>query len=536
MILLIDNYDSFSYNLYQLAASMVPDVKVVRNDRITIDEIREMSPEAIILSPGPGRPENAGISLDAISAFKGKIPILGVCLGHQSICQAYGARISYAKHLMHGKTSVVKLDTESPLFAGIPAGIKAGRYHSLSVVPETLPDALKVTAVADDGEIMAVEDRKNFIFGLQFHPESILTPEGETILMNFIKTAKGAKPVKGEEKMIKEAIVALSRKQDLTYEQARGVMNEIMDDEASQIQMSAYLTALSMKGETIEEITGSAAGMRDHCTRVMNDMEVLEIVGTGGDRSNSFNISTTSAIVIAAGGVPVAKHGNRAASSKSGAADVLEALGVRIQSTPESAKRLLNEIGICFLFAQNYHLAMKYVAPVRKELGIRTVFNILGPLTNPAGATMQVMGVYEEELVRPLAEVLQKLGVKRAMVVYGQDGLDEISMSAPTSVCEETRSGEFKSYTIAPEDFGLVRCKKEDLVGGTPEENAEITRKVLNGEKGPKRDAVLLNAGAGLYIGGRADTLAEGIKMAAELIDSGKASEKLNEFIRKSQL
>jgi len=300
--------------------------------------------------------------------------------------------------------------------------------------------------------------------------------------------------------------------------------------------MSAYLTALSMKGETIEEITGSAAGMRDHCTRVMNDMEVLEIVGTGGDRSNSFNISTTSAIVIAAGGVPVAKHGNRAASSKSGAADVLEALGVRIQSTPESAKRLLNEIGICFLFAQNYHLAMKYVAPVRKELGIRTVFNILGPLTNPAGATMQVMGVYEEELVRPLAEVLQKLGVKRAMVVYGQDGLDEISMSAPTSVCEETRSGEFKSYTIAPEDFGLVRCKKEDLVGGTPEENAEITRKVLNGEKGPKRDAVLLNAGAGLYIGGRADTLAEGIKMAAELIDSGKASEKLNEFIRKSQL
>ena len=535
MILLIDNYDSFSWNLWQMASSMAPDVQLFRNDRITTDEIREMSPEAILISPGPGRPENAGILQETVRAFRGKIPILGICLGHQGICQVYGARISYAAHLMHGKTSEVKLDTSSPLFAGMPEKIRAGRYHSLSVVPESLPKSLKVTAVADDGEVMAVEDRENLVFGLQFHPESILTPEGGTIFMNFLKTVKKAQTRRGEEKMIKEAIVSLSRKQDLSFETAKGVMDEIMNDEASQIQMSAYLTALSMKGETIDEITGSAAGMRAHCTRVMNEMEVLEIVGTGGDRSNSFNISTTSAIVIAAGGVPVAKHGNRAASSKSGAADVLEALGVKIQSTPESAKKLLEEIGICFLFAQNYHLAMKYVAPVRRELGIRTVFNILGPLTNPAGATMQVMGVYEEELVRPLAEVLQKLGVKRAMVVYGQDGLDEISMSAPTTVCEETLEGEFKSYVISPEDFGLIRCRKEDLVGGTPEENAAITRSVLSGDKGPKRDAVLMNAGAGLYIGGRADTLSDGIRMAAALIDSGRASAKLEEFIRKSQ-
>ena len=433
--------------------------------------------------------------------------------------------------MMHGKASAVKVDTESPLFRGLSGEIRAGRYHSLSLKKETLPENLKITAAADDGEVMAVEDRTNLLFGVQFHPESILTPDGETILMNFLKIAKDARQRKGERKMIKEAIVSLSKKQDLSYDTAKAVMNEIMNDESSQIQMSAYLTALSMKGETIEEITGSAAGMREHCLRVMNDQDVLEIVGTGGDRSNSFNISTTAAIIIASGGVPVAKHGNRAASSKSGAADVLEALGVKIQSTPESAARLLNKIGICFLFAQNYHLAMKYVAPVRKELGIRTVFNILGPLTNPAGANMQVMGVYEEALVEPLARVLQKLGVKRAMVVYGEDVLDEISLSAPTRICEETLSGEFKSYEIAPEDYGFTRCRKEDLVGGTPAENAEITRRILSGEKGPKRDAVLMNAGAGLYIGGKADTLADGIAMAAELIDSGKAMKKLEEFI-----
>jgi len=334
--------------------------------------------------------------------------------------------------------------------------------------------------------------------------------------------------------MIKEAIIKLSEKQDLTYEEARQVMDEIMGNEATQIQMSAYLTALSMKGETIDEITASAAGMRAHCKKLLNDRDLLEIVGTGGDRSHSFNISTTSAIVIAAGGVPVAKHGNRAASSQSGAADVLEALGVNIRLEPEKASELIDRIGICFLFAQNYHLAMKYVAPVRRELGIRTVFNILGPLTNPAGASMQVMGVYDSELVKPLAQVLQNLGVRRAMVVYGQDGLDEISLSDPTTVCEEQADGTFSSYVLTPEEFGFRRCRREDLVGGTPEENAEITRRILNGEKGPKREAVLLNAGAGLYIGGKAAALKDGVALAAELIDNGSAKRKLEEFIKES--
>ena len=334
--------------------------------------------------------------------------------------------------------------------------------------------------------------------------------------------------------MIKEAIIKLSKKQDLAYAEAEAVMDEIMSGQATPVQMSAYLTALALKGETIDEITASAAGMRAHCIKLLHNLDVLEIVGTGGDGSNSFNISTTSSLVIAAGGVPVAKHGNRAASSKSGAADVLEALGVKITLTPERSAEILKKINICFLFAQNYHIAMKYVAPIRKELGIRTVFNILGPLSNPAGANMELMGVYDQSLVEPLAQVMANLGVNRGMVVYGQDSLDEISMCAPTSVCE-IRDGKFTSYEITPEQFGYERCEKGALTGGTPAENAEITKAILKGEeKGPKRQAVFLNAGAALYIAGKAASIEEGVKLAESLIDSGAALKKLEEFVEET--
>ena len=334
--------------------------------------------------------------------------------------------------------------------------------------------------------------------------------------------------------MIKEAIIKLSKKQDLAYAEAEAVMDEIMSGQATPVQMSSYLTALSLKGETIDEITASAAGMRAHCIKLLHNLDVLEIVGTGGDGSNSFNISTTSSLVIAAGGVPVAKHGNRAASSKSGAADVLEALGVKITLTPERSAEILKKINICFLFAQNYHIAMKYVAPIRKELGIRTVFNILGPLSNPAGANMELMGVYDQSLVEPLAQVMANLGVDRGMVVYGQDSLDEISMCAPTSVCE-IRDGKFTSYEITPEQFGYERCEKGALTGGTPAENAEITKAILKGEeKGPKRQAVCLNAGAALYIAGKAASIEEGVKLAEYLIDSGAALKKLEEFVEET--
>ena len=330
--------------------------------------------------------------------------------------------------------------------------------------------------------------------------------------------------------VIKEAIVKAANREGLDYEMAEAVMNEIMSGKASEIQMAAYLTAMAVKGETIDEITASAAGMRKHCIRLLHDQDVLEIVGTGGDHANSFNISTTSAIVISASGIPVAKHGNRAASSQSGAADVLEALGVDITISPEHSLELLNEIGLCFLFAQNYHIAMKYVAPVRRELGIRTIFNILGPLVNPAGAKMELLGVYDEDLIEPMAKVLANLGVRNALVVYGQDGLDEISLSSPTSVCE-LRNGFIRSFVITPEEFGFTRCDKNELVGGTPKENATITRAVLTGEPGPKRDAVLLNSAAAMYIARPELTIPQAIDIARETIDNGKAAEQLERFI-----
>ncbi len=336
--------------------------------------------------------------------------------------------------------------------------------------------------------------------------------------------------------MIKEAIEKIVNKQDLTYDEAYTVMNEIMSGETTPTQNAAFLSALSTKSaraETTDEIAGCAAAMRDHAMRVDSGMELFEIVGTGGDNAQSFNISTTSALVAAAGGMKVAKHGNRAASSKCGTADCLEALGVNIQQSPEKCIELLNEVGMCFFFAQKYHASMKYVGAIRKELGFRTVFNILGPLTNPGSPAMQLLGVYDEYLVQPLAQVLINLGVKRGMVVYGQDKLDEISMSSPTTVCE-FKDGWMKNYVISPEDFGLTRCAKAELVGGTPEENAQITLAILKGEKGPKRDAVLMNAGAALYIGGKAESMKEGIRLAAELIDSGAALATLNKLIEVS--
>ena len=336
--------------------------------------------------------------------------------------------------------------------------------------------------------------------------------------------------------MIKEAIVKIVNKEDLNYDEAYAVMNEIMNGETTPTQNAAFLAALSTKSakaETTEEIAGCAAAMRDHATKVETGMDVFEIVGTGGDNAGSFNISTTSGIVAAAGGMKVAKHGNRAASSLCGTADCLEALGVNIEQSPERCVELLNEVGMCFFFAQKYHTSMKYVGAIRKELGFRTVFNILGPLTNPATPSMQLLGVYDGYLVEPLTQVLISLGVKRGMVVYGQDKLDEISMSAPTTI-SEIKDGWYRSSVITPEDFGFERCSKEELKGGTPQENAEITRRILGGEKGHKRNAVLLNAGASLYIGGKAESFKEGVELAAKIIDSGKAMETLEKFIEVS--
>ena len=585
MILLIDNYDSFSYNVYQLTASVCPDVKVIRNDAMTVEEIEALSPSHIILSPGPGRPENAGICEEVIRRLAGKIPILGICLGHQAICEVFGAKVTYAKELMHGKQSVAELDTDSRLFRGMENKMTVARYHSLAAEAETIPEGLKITARTPDGEVMAVEHREFPVYGVQFHPESVLTPEGRKIMENFLRgcgegqdreepnrtgqnraeqdneepnrerqnkagqdnegqnrvkksgetggQAKTPGRERKEEKsmVIAEAVKKLVKRENIGYEMAKQVMNEIMSGQASDVLKSAYLTAFSMKGETIEEITGSAEEMRNHALRVNHEKDVLEIVGTGGDGSNSFNISTTASLIIAAAGVPVAKHGNRAASSKSGAADCLEALGVNISLEPEAAEKLLNEADICFLFAQKYHTAMKYVGPIRKELGIRTVFNILGPLTNPAKPAIQVMGVYEEALLEPMARVLYQLGVKKGMVVYGMEKLDEISICGPTKICC-FKGGEYRMDEITPEAVGLKRGNAGDLLGGTPAENAAITRAILEGkEKGAKRDAAVINAAAALFVAGKAESLKKAVELAEEVIDSGKALAKLEQFI-----
>ena len=532
MILLIDNYDSFSYNLCQLIGALNPDICVIRNDAMTVAEIAALKPSHIILSPGPGRPEDAGVTMDVVRELGGSVPILGVCLGHQAICAAFGAEIVHAKALMHGKQSEVLLDHTSALFRGLPERAQVARYHSLAALESTVPACLHVTARTADGEIMAVQHESKPVFGVQFHPESILTPDGKQMLQNFLQLGQ-----REETDMISEAIKKIVDKRDLTFDEAYTVMNEIMDGKTTPTQNAAFLAALSTKStkaETIEEITGCAAAMREHALHVEHDYDVLEIVGTGGDNANSFNISTTSAIVAAAGGAKVAKHGNRAASSKCGAADCLEALGVNIEQSPERAAELLGEVGMCFCFAQKYHTSMKYVGSIRRELGVRTVFNILGPLTNPANARRVVIGVYDASLVNPIAEVLMRLGVRRGMVVYGLDRLDEISVSAETLVCEFDVE-QAKTYTIAPDDFGLEQCDKSELAGGTPEENAAITRAILTGsEQGPKRSAVLMNAGAALYIADLAPSMAEGVKLAAELIDSGAALQKLEDFIAAS--
>lgn len=537
MILLIDNYDSFTYNLYQALGVMYPNVEVVRNDEITIEEIEKMKPEAIVVSPGPCYPSQAGISEEAIRAFSGKIPILGVCLGHQAIAEAFGGKIGHSRVLLHGKQTPVKIDNTDPLFAGLPSRIPVARYHSLIAEKDSLPDCLKVISEDDEGQIMAVKHKEHTTYGMQFHPESIMTDTGMTILANFLRcagiplNAAAPKIPDAQKTELKPLIAKAADGKHLTEEEAERAVDIIMSDRATNAQTAALLTAMRMNVETVEEITGCARGMRGKMAQVPHEVPVLEIVGTGGDLANSFNISTTSSFIISANGQPVAKHGNRGVSSKSGAADVLEALGVKIASAPEQASACLKEVGLSFLFAQSYHKAMKFVGPVRAQIGIRTVFNILGPLTNPAGAEYNVIGVYEDRLLEIVANVLVKLGVKHSMVIHGDDGLDEFSISSSTSVCE-IKDGEILRYSVDPESVGLKRGLKSDIVGGDAEDNAKITLGILKGEiTDAKRDIVLLNSGAALYVCGKAESIADGVKLAQNAINDGSALKKLEELV-----
>ncbi len=552
MILVIDNYDSFTYNLVQYLGELGYTIEVRRNDAITLDEIEAMQPDQIVISPGPGTPDNAGISVDLVKRFHKDIPILGVCLGHQAIGQAFGGKVVRAKRVMHGKVSPIEHNKKG-IFHNLPSPLTATRYHSL-IVQEPLPDSLEITARGKETEVMALRHKEYPVVGMQFHPESILTEYGHEMLSNFLQLEAGDPgPAKASSEAvaqaqpspaptiimpIKTAINKVMNGESLTIEEAEEVMSQIMAGEATPAQIGSYLTALRMKGETVEEITGSVRAMRRPAVPVRpaaSPAELVDTCGTGGDGVGTFNISTTAAFVVAGTGQKVAKHGNRSVSSKSGSADVLIALGANLDLTPDQVAQSIDTVGIGFLFAPKLHPAMKHAIGPRRELGVRTIFNIMGPLTNPAGAMSQIIGVYDGRLTEPLAKVLGELKSKGAFVVHGHGGLDELTTSGPNKV-SRLKDGEVVTETLNPADLGFARANLTDLAGGTADENAEITRNILTGQHGgPRRDVVVLNAAAALVASGKAHNFPSGIKLANQSIDSGAALETLDKFVAFTQ-
>ena len=536
MLVLIDNYDSFTYNLVQYFGELGAEIKVFRNDQVTMNQLIALNPSHLVISPGPGEPlKDDGISSDAIKHFTGKIPVLGVCLGHQALGAVFGGRVDRAQRLMHGKTSKVTHNGQG-IFKGIPTPFEAMRYHSL-VVYDPIPAELEVTAITPEEEIMGLKHREHQTYGVQFHPESILTEHGKQILKNFLDL-NPAPAAKGEPAMLKPFIAKAINRTDLTADEAEQAMNIIMTGQATPAQIGAYLVALRMKGETIPEITGSVRAMRANAVKVKLDTNepVYDIVGTGGDGAHTFNISTAAAFVLAGTGRKVAKHGNRAASSHCGAADVLSALGVSLELTPEQIARAIDQIGIGFMFAAKFHPAMKHAIGPRKEIGQRTIFNILGPLTNPAGANIQLTGVFDAKLTEPLAQVLNELGSKAALVIHGANGLDELNTTGANRV-SHLKNGVVETYELNPADLGLAPSTVQDLRGGSPDESAIMMRDLLantpSAVNGARRDTVLLNAAAALAA--ETSDFKSALEEAREALDSGQALAKLNALVEYSQ-
>jgi anthranilate synthase/phosphoribosyltransferase len=510
VILLVDNYDSFTFNLYQYLGELGAEVEVVRNDALTVDEALARKPEKIVISPGPGTPDQAGISLELVR--RADVPVLGVCLGHQALGQAFGGRVVRAPKLMHGKTSEIRHDGRS-LFAGLPDPFTATRYHSLVVAPDSIPDCLEVSAWTDGGVVMGLRHKERPLEGVQFHPESILTSAGKDLLRNFLGL--------GARTSVKKHVIKVALGGRLSEEEAGAAMGAIMDGEATSAQIGALLAGLAVRGETEDEVVGFARTMRARAVPLVSSGAV-DTCGTGGDGAGTFNISTVASFVVAACGVPVAKHGNRSASGTCGSADVLEALGVRIDAPLAVVQKALDETGWTFLFAPKFHASTRHAVGPRKELGVRTAFNVLGPMTNPARPDAQVVGVPRADLTGFVARCLQRLGTKRAWVVHGS-GLDELSLAAPTSVVEVDGAA-LREFTVTPADAGLGFAPLEAVRGGDPRANAAITRAILSGEKGPSRDIVLLNSAAALVVAGRAHDLREGALLAAAVLDDGRAA------------
>lgn len=523
MILMIDNYDSFTYNLVQYFLQLGEEVKVYRNDEITVEEAEELDFDFLVISPGPGRPKDSGCSIDMIKAFAGRKPILGVCLGHQAIGEAFGGEIIQAKRIMHGKSDMIGHDGKS-VFAGLPNPLRSIRYHSLAIKKDNIPGELEISATSGDGEIMAVRHKTMRLEGVQFHPESIGSEAGKKLLANFLSGVVEIPPVRV---LLQKVLSA----KNLSEYECRHFMEQVTEGNISPAQIGSFLTSLSIKGATAGELTGFAKVLYEKATPVpvKEGMRLTDTCGTGGDGSGTFNISTTAAFVACGAGVKVAKHGNRSITSRSGSADVLETLGIRIDMGPAEAARALSDAGMCFLFAPRYHPAFKNIMVPRRELGFRTIFNMMGPMLNPAKVQSQVMGVFSAEFTELIAEVLGNLGIRHALVVHGSDGLDEFTLTGPTKVTE-LKDCWMRNWTFDPEEYGFDYCAPDDLKGGTAEENAIYLLRILAGEKGPRRDIVVINAAAAILAADLADNFKDAIIKAEESIDSRAASKILDKL------
>jgi len=532
MILIIDNYDSFTYNLVQELGALGADVKVVKNDGTDLAGIAAMAPAAIVFSPGPGNPDSAGITLAAVREFAGKVPLFGVCLGHQAIAQAFGAKIVSAKRLMHGKTSRLRHDGRG-LFSGLDQGFEAMRYHSLAVERETLPDCFEISAESEDGEIMGIRHKTLPIESVQYHPESVGTPLGMRQLANLFELATGRRLRKSATPSLRKAILARALEGATPSEdEAEGFFSAVMAGEVGEVELAAFLTSLAKIPVTAAELTGAARAMKDAGVKVdLGGIDAVDIVGTGGDGAGTFNVSTTAAFIAAGAGVTIAKHGNVASTSACGSADVLGALGYNLMSDVDKVSRSIREIGIGFLFAKSLHPAMRFAASVRRTLGFRTIFNLLGPLTNPAGARRHVIGVPQEKLAMTFAETLRRLGSVRAMVVAGEGGLDEISPNGFTFVSSLEGGAVRNSLLDAGAAVG-AHYPVSAIRGGDANANAKLLVSVLNGEEqGPYRAAAIGNAAAAILVGEKAKSYSEAVEIAKESIDSGRAIEKMKRMI-----
>ncbi|MBN2531391.1 MAG: bifunctional anthranilate synthase component II/anthranilate phosphoribosyltransferase [Spirochaetales bacterium] len=530
MYVLIDNYDSFTYNLFQYICEITDDeVKVIRNDAVKdIKEIAALNPKAIIISPGPGRPEDAGISVDAVKYFSGKVPILGVCLGHQVIAYVNGAQIKQAQRIVHGKVEDIILDGKG-LFRNIPSPARFTRYHSLAVQKATLPDFLEITAYANDGEIMGLRHKRYIVEGIQFHPESMASDFGKRLLKNFLY-------YKSEAFNTRDMLSGIISKNNMSFDEAESFMDEVTEGNFTNAQLAAFLTALNAKGPSPEEIAGCASILKKKRTVFTSSNPVLDTCGTGGDELGTFNISSLSALAAAACGAYVAKHGNRAVSSKSGSADFYKELGIKIDLSPGSSENLLEKTGFAFLFAPLYHKAMKHAVEVRRELRIKTIFNLIGPLSNPAGSEYQLIGVYSADLCIPVARAARLLGVKRVMVVHGLDGMDEISVSSVSKIVEINEEGQENEYVFDPRTIGVQIYRSDELKGGDAKKNSEIAHNILSGKGHDAiKEAVLLNTGAALYIAGIAESIQAGYLKAKNAFQDGSVKAKIEQIIKESQ-